>query len=218
MLRGWRVEDRAGGGGLSVGGEVGAAPRRWLGESTARLAAMGVALLLVVFLVLSASRAAFTATTDNSGNSVGTGTIALADDDAGSAMFEAVSNLGPNDSVSRCIHVDFTGSLDADPIVMYVAGAPTGTLAPYLDVVIEVGADNGDAFPACTGFSPTSTLFTGTLASFASTHADYGSGLSTWDPSGPSSRTFRVTVTVQDDPLAAGLVTGWGFTWEARSA
>src|SRR5690606_15703389 len=153
------------------------------------------ALLLVVFLVLSASRAAFTATTENAGNSVATGTITLSDDDAGSAMFDAVSDLGPLESVARCIQGEFAGSLDADAIALYATGAPTGTLAPYLDLSIEIGDDNSDAFPTCGSFVASSTLFTGTLASFASTHADYASGLATWDPSGPSSRTFRVTVT-----------------------
>jgi len=200
------------------GGEVGLVPPRWLGASTARLAAVGTALLLVVFLVLSSSRAAFTATTENTGNSVSTGVIALADDDADTAMFDAVADLGPGESVERCIQVDFTGSIDVEPIALYAAGTPSGALAPYLDLAVEVGSATGDSFPSCATFTPSSTLYTGTLASFASTHADYGSGLATWAPTGPSSRAFRVTVTVQDDPLAAGLATSWAFTWEARSA
>lgn len=201
----------AGGGCGAIGGGS------FLGGLTARVAAVGTALLLVVFLVLSTSRAAFTATTDNPANSVSTGSISLVDDDSGSAMFAAVPDLGPLDSVARCIHVDYTGSLDAEPIALYATGAPGGTLAPYLDLTIEIGDDNDDDFPECGSFVPTSVLFSGTLASFAATHTDYASGLETWDPAGPSARTFRVTVTVQADPLAEGRSADWGFTWEARS-
>jgi hypothetical protein len=85
-------------------------------------------------------------------------------------------------------------------------------------MVIEIGPDNADPFSSCASFTSTATLFSGTLASFAATHDGYATGLATWDPAGDDARTFRVSVTVQDDPLAAGLTAGWGLTWETRSA
>jgi hypothetical protein len=188
-----------------------------LSVGTARLAAFGTALLVVVFLVFSTPRAAFTSSTNTPGNSVATGTIALVDDDTSSAMFDGIANLGPLTVITRCIRVDYTGTIDAMPIKLFAPTAPSGSLSSYLDMNIEIGAATGDTFPSCTSFTPTATLFNGTLDSFASTHAGYSTGLATWDPSGPSSRSFRFTMVVRDDPLAAGLAAGWALTWEARS-
>jgi hypothetical protein len=182
------------------------------------LAAVATALLLVVFLVLGVSRAAFTATTANNGNAASAGTVTLSDDDAGVAMFDALTNLAPLDSFTRCIHVDYTGSLDPTAIVVYATAAPTGLLAQYLNLTVEIGPDNADPFASCTSFAPTSTLFTGTLAGLATTHPNYAAGLSTWNPSASDSRTFRFTLTVQDVAAASGQSANWGFTWETRSS
>jgi hypothetical protein len=184
---------------------------------TARLAAFGTALLVVVFLVFSTSRAAFTSSTEAPGNSIATGTVALTDDDTSSAMFDGIANLGPLTTVTRCIRVDYTGSIDAETIKLFAPSTPSGALSSYLDMTIEIGAATGDTFPSCASFTPTATLFTGTLAGFAATHTGYSTGLATWDPAGPSARSFRFTMTVQDNPLAAGLTSGWSLTWEARS-
>src|SRR4051794_36335387 len=56
---------------------------------------------------------AFTSTTTNSGNSFASGTVTLSDNDSGGAMY-SVSNRKPGDSVTQCIRVDYTGTLDAD--------------------------------------------------------------------------------------------------------
>jgi hypothetical protein len=133
-------------------------------------------------------------------------------------MFDGIANLGPLTSVTRCIKVDYQGSIDADAIRLFAPASPSGSLSTYLDMSIEIGAATAEPFPSCASFTPTATLFTGTLASFASTHTGYSTGLATWDPSGPSARTFRFTMTVRDDPLAAGLAAGWALNWEARSS
>ncbi len=196
-------------------------PRRGkssLNATAARLGAVGTALLLVVFLVLSVSRAAFVSTTDNASNSVSTGSLSLTDDDSGTAMFSSVTGLVPLNTVTRCIQIDYAGSINPVPVLLYASGAPTGTLGTYLDLTIEIGPTNADAFFSCASFAASSTLYTGTLAGFASTYDSYANGLTTWDPAGTDARTFRVTVTVQDNPLAAGLTAGWGLTWETRSS
>src|SRR4051794_38794845 len=61
-------------------------------------------------MVLSATNAAFTATTTNGANSFGAGTVALSDDDSGNALFN-LSGLKPGDSMNQCITVSYTGSL-----------------------------------------------------------------------------------------------------------
>ena len=185
--------------------------------SLARLGAVVAALLFVAFLVVSVSRAAFVATTENAANSVSTGTVVLTDDDSGVAMFNNITNLGPLDVRSHCIVVEYSGSLNPAAIRLYSAGAPTGTLASYLNLSIDMGT--GGTFADCTGFTSSSTLYTGTLDGFATTYPDYANGLTTWDPAGPTeTRTFKFTLTVQDVAAAAGKTAGFGFTWEVRSS
>ena len=62
-----------------------------------RLGASLAAFLLVGILVITGSRAAFTATTDNTANNWAAGDVAISDDDGGAtAMFNAL-NLGPTE-------------------------------------------------------------------------------------------------------------------------
>jgi hypothetical protein len=184
----------------------------------ARAMAVAFAFLLVSFLVLNSSRAAFSDATDNSANAVSTGTIDLSDNDAGAAMFGSVANLAPGTVIDRCIDVAYTGSYDPTAVVLYMPTAPTGSLAPYLDLAIEIGADTTDAFGTCTNFVASSTLYTGTVSGLRGTHSSYLSGLATWDPTGTSTRTFRFRISVQDNNLAQGLATTFGITWEVQAA
>ena len=52
----------------------------------------------------------FSATTQNAGNEISTGSVALSDNDNGSAMFN-ITNAKPGDSWTRCIKVTYAGSL-----------------------------------------------------------------------------------------------------------
>lgn len=182
-----------------------------------RVAAFSFSLLFVSFVVLGTSRGAFSDTTSNTSNSVSAGTVAIEDDDSGSVMFN-VSGMLPNDTAVNCIVVTYQGNTaPSSPIQLYRSGANTGDgLDQYLDLDIEVGT--GGSFGDCTGFSSSSTLFDNTLQNFASTHQDFAGALGTgWTPTGAGqARTFRVTLTLQDDNAAQGLSAGFGFTWEAR--
>ena len=183
-----------------------------------KVAAFAFSLLFVSFLVVGTSRGAFSDTTDNVSNSVSAGTVAIVDDDSSSVMFN-VSGMVPNDTAVNCIVVTYQGDITpSSPIQLYRSGANTGDgLDQYLDLDVEVGT--GGAFGNCTGFSATSTLFNNTLQNFAATHLDFASALGTaWTPTGAGqSRTFRFTLTLQDNNAAQGLSAGFGFTWEARS-
>lgn len=183
-----------------------------------RFLVIGAATLVVTFLVVGASRAAFTASTDNSSNEATAAAIDLADNDVGVAMFNAVTDLIPGAPLERCIDVTYTGSIDPTAVQLYRSAAASGSLAPYLDLTVEIGADTADPYGDCTNFTPTSTLFTGTVDSFSTTHAGYGGGISSWDPAGTETRTFRFTIEVQDDNDAQGLDTTFGFAWETRSS
>jgi hypothetical protein len=188
-----------------------------------RLVAMLGSLLLVSFLVVTGSRAAFTGTTDNIGNSWAAGTVSLTDDDTGAAMFNA-SGLKPGDSLENCVVATYTGSLDSD-VTLYAANL-SGSLGTYLDLDIEIGG--GGAFSAtatqdgevpCTGFAGAS-IYSGTLAGFAGASTDFASGVTTvgtWDTSTNVARTYRFLITVQDDDNAQGATAGVDFIWEAQN-
>jgi hypothetical protein len=98
---------------------------------------------------------AFSATTQNAGNEISTGTVTLGDNDAGQAMFN-VTNARPSESWSRCIKVTYSGSLAAD--VRHYSTATGGVLSQYLRIKVEQGTSTAAPFPSCAGFvaDPTS--------------------------------------------------------------
>lgn len=182
----------------------------------------GLAFALIALLVVTSSRAAFVAQTSNTTNQVSTAGITLTDDGSGTAMFNNVTGLVPGTYVDRCITVTWTGTTDPLPVELYVSGAPTGNLAPYLNLTVDVGAPIASTNLAdCTGFTSTSTIYSGgTLSDFAGLHTNYGNGLATtWDPSttSPESRTFRFRVDVQSVAAAQNQTTTFGFTWETQT-
>lgn len=193
--------------------------RRSLNALALQLAAVALSFILVALLVVTSSRAAFVTRNDNTTNEVTSAAIDLADNDAGTAMFANVTGLMPGTDVDRCIDVTYTGTVDPNAVLLYVTGSPTGTLAPYLNLTIDIGNDTADPFRSCTSFVSTGTLYSGTLSGFATAHPAYAGGLSTWDPAGsPETRTFRFRLAVQDTAAAEGLTCTFGFSWETRTA
>jgi hypothetical protein len=167
---------------------------------------------------------AFSATTTNAGNTITAGSVAIADNDAGAAMY-SLTNAKPGESVSKCIKVTYTGSLDAD--VHIYTTSTIGSLGQYVDLAITPGSQASPTFPSCTGFTPDSggALYTGTLANFATTRNSYANGLVDYPGTGTKwaageSVVYQVTATLQSSaPEAAqGATTGaHTFTWEARN-
>lgn len=202
-------------------------------------AAVPVGLLISSALVWQSTSAAFTATTDNSGNEWRTGSVAISDSDGGSALFDSASNgtLTPGSTRSRCIRVDYTGSLAAD-VRMYVTTPTSGatTLDPYLVMSVEQGQNvpaGTTVAPDCTGFpatSPSTFRFNTaqansgsadqakTLAALKTANPDFARGLpvGTSVPTG-TSLTFRITYSVLDDNDAQNSRSTATFTWEARN-
>jgi hypothetical protein len=202
--------------------------------------AVPVGLVLSAALTWTSTYAAFSASTGNTGNSWQTGSVVLADGDTGAALFSSASDsaLKPGSTRSRCIRVDYTGSLTAD-LRLYVTTPASGavSLDPYLVMSVERGADVAAGTPVAadctTGFTPaTSPTFlyntrqaddpladgTQTLAQLKAGHADHLTGLvvdSTTDPD--SHLTFKITYSVKDDNAAQNSQSSATFTWEARS-
>ena len=106
-----------------------------------QLSAFALTFILIALLVVTSSRAAFVAQNDNSTNTVTSAAIALSDNDAATAMFNNVTGMIPGTTYERCIDVTYTGTIDPTAVMLYATGAPTGTLAPYLDLTVQVGAD-----------------------------------------------------------------------------
>jgi hypothetical protein len=174
-------------------------------------------------LVWQSSYAAFTATTSNPGNSWTAGTIALADNDSGAALFNA-SGLVPGSTGYRCITVDFTGTVGAQ-VRLYATPVTSGptALAPYLELTVEEGTGTT---ATCSDFAASSTLYgtapgfdtTKTLSTFTSSHSSHGTGLSAWAPTTAASRAYRISYRLKDDDAAQGAAASINFVWEARTA
>jgi len=193
--------------------------RRSLNTLALQLSALALAFLLVAVLVVTSSRQAFVAQSDNVANQVSSATITLSDNDASTAMFANVTGVMPGVNVDSCITVSYTGTVDPTAVQLYASGVPTGTLAPYLNLTVDMGTATGAAFRDCTGFVASTNVYTGTLSTFASAHSGYSTGVSTWDPAGTGeSRTFRFRLQVQDTQAAQGLTSTFGFSWETRTS
>ncbi len=189
--------------------------------SLVRLAAIGAAFLVAALMVMSASRAPFTASTNNSANSVGAGTVTLSDDDSGSAMY-SMTDMLPGQSEVRCILVSYGGTAaNPAPVRLYSSGyADSGNFADYLNVTIEegTGAITGD----CSSFVMENTIETGgNLAAFDTVHSDYATGSGVWDPaSTPEAKAYRITLQLDPstpDAEQGELVSNLVFTWEIQS-
>lgn len=188
-----------------------------------RVSAIGTAVILTGFLVMTVSRAAFVATTENTGNAASTGQLSLTDNDLDAAMFTNFVDAGAGETEASCITVTYDGAFDPGLVELYTAGI-TGDVADYLDLVIEAGT--GDTltggFDNCGLFIPdllTGEIYNGTVGTFDTlTAAGSGSGISTtWDPTATGEeKTFRFTVTVRSDPDAADRDGTFGFIWETQ--
>ena len=105
-------------------------------------------------------------------------------------------------------------------MLLYASGAPTGTLAPYLNLTVDIGADTPDAFGNGTSFVSVLDALHRDAVELRADRAGYASGLATWDPSttGPDTRTFRFRLAVQDNPDAEGMTSTFGFSRETRTS
>src|SRR3954466_4536966 len=104
------------------------------------LAVTGIgALAVTAGLVWQSAYAAFTESTPTYTLTWSTGTVAIADDDAGSVLFSA-SGLRPGATQTRCITVTSTGSAPS-LIRLYGTGkATTKSLSTHLNLVVSSGA------------------------------------------------------------------------------
>jgi hypothetical protein len=105
--------------------------------------------LLAAIVGMAVTFSAFSSTTENPGNNFKAGTVVLTDDFPGTALISA-ANMKPGDVETRCLKVDYTGTL---PAKVRVYGTTTSTagkdLSPYLKLTLTRGTG---AATACTAF------------------------------------------------------------------
>jgi hypothetical protein len=196
--------------------------RRWR-----RFGALGV-LALLVPAVGGVTFAAYTATDNNTGNAVGSGSVKLSDNGDGSSMLSLSAAL-PGATTSACIKVTYDGSL---PATVRLHGTTTGSgLDPYLDLKITRGtySPSDPAFKSCTNFQADGTnyigagngvIYNGTLQAFPD---DYASGLVDPQSGSPESWTagephvYKIEVTLQSDFAAQNKDATQAFKWDARN-
>jgi hypothetical protein len=167
---------------------------------------------------------AFSSTTSSASNQFASGTVTLGDNDLGASLF-SLTNAKPGESVSKCIKVTYTGSLDAD--VRFFTTSTIGALGPYVELTITPGSQTSPSFPSCTGFVADSggALYSGTLAAFGSTKNSYANGVVDYPGTATKWQTndsvvYQVTATLQSSApdSAQGQTTGSDtLTWEAHN-
>ena len=169
---------------------------------------------------------AFSSTTDNAGNQIATGSVAIADNDGGASKLIDISGAKPGTNYDRCIRVTYTGTLPAD--VKLSVPTTVGALASDLDLDVTPGTLPGSttAFGDCTGFAADAggNIFgdnaADTLATFRSAHNDWTTGLQhnpggSWTES--ESVVYRFRVNVQDDASQGAATDAFTVKWEARN-
>jgi hypothetical protein len=179
-------------------------------------------------MVWQASSAAFTAQTENDGNSWDSGTVVLSDNDSGSALFTATS-LVPGSTATQCINIEYDGDVASTVKLFGDPGAvPDIALADYLAVDISI-ATAGKVCADAVGGDYTRFFGDGnivddvaadTLDEFLTAHTDFSNGAGSYvTPAAPNYvRAFRIKYTLIDDPAADGLdATGVKFVWEAQN-
>ena len=167
---------------------------------------------------------AFSATTQNEGNTFSAGTVAIGDNDAGGVMFN-LSNQKPGVTTSKCIKVTYTGSLDST-VKMYTPSTP-GAGAQYINLTITPGTQTTSTFPNCDSstFTPVSgaPTYSGTVQGFDNTHNAFSNGFASNPLNGTKWVTndalvYKIDMSVQDNNSAQSATSGsLQFTWEAQN-
>jgi hypothetical protein len=183
-----------------------------------------VAILAAAGMVWQSSYSAFSGTTRNSGNSWSTGSVALTDDDAGAARFQA-SNMVPGATETKCIAVTANASVPG-VVKGYAVNAVTSAahLSDYIKITIDHGTGGG--FGSCDGYTKTGdSIPTPTSLTTLAAAKDFATGVGGWNVvSGTQTRTYRITWTFDTAGLTQstldslqGAQTGIDFQWELQS-
>jgi hypothetical protein len=185
-------------------------------STSVRLVLSAVAVSAILGAGAFGTYSAFTATTENTGNTFAAGTINIADDDSGTSMF-TVSGMLPGQVETRCINVSNVGTSAFANVALSGAVGGTG-LATSLQVTVDrgTGAGGGTSF-SCTGYANvTSGIVTGALSAFP-TSASPVNDATGWTVSAKKSYRFTVTLPSTAPQTAQGQNATLNVTWTASS-
>jgi hypothetical protein len=181
-------------------------------------AAVAAAVVLGMFasgaLVWQSTNAVFSSTTSNAANAWTAGAVTLFDDDSSAALFTA-AGLVPSSTGTNCITVTYSGNVST-AVKLYVS-ASSGSLAPYVDLVVTEGS--GGSFGSCTGFSGTQ-IYSGTLSAFAAASSAYANGIGSFAPTtSGQTKVYKFTYTL-DSASPNGMQSQTAsatFQWESQA-
>lgn len=183
-----------------------------------------VAVLVAGGMVWQASYAAFSGQTRNSGNEWSTGSVALTDDDSGSARF-SVTNMTPGDTETKCITVTADASVPGT-VKGYAVNAKIDNVTLAEAVTFTVRSGTGGSFATCDGFTAEETVIPSASLNDLSMINTYEAGVGGWAVTeGTQSRTYEIAwsfdtaglTQAQIDGLQ-GDVVGLDFQWELQSS
>ncbi|WP_035750306.1 hypothetical protein [Arthrobacter sp. 35W] len=193
----------------------------------AKFAVLPAALLVSALAVSQASYSAFSATTNNAGNSWESGTLALANNASGTALFTATA-IKPGDTGSKCITVSTSATVPSTLKLYAAAGYSAGanSLGDHINVTVSSGTLPGTTTTPgdCTGFTGSVVVpSTNTLTTFAAAKTSYATGADSFALPAGGTRTYKIDWTftstgspATDNPLQ-GNTASIGFTWESQS-
>lgn len=180
-----------------------------------------LAVLAASAAVVQLSAAAFVDTTTNGANNWASGSVTLNDNDGDAVMFNA-SGMVPGDTVSRCIRVEYAGTVASSVALYLTTVAVSNDLATDLLVTVHSGAGNAGtsgAFGDCTGFTSDLT-HVGTptaLATLAGLHTEFADGLGGWSPPAAEDRTYRISVELDPTSTQTSATASYSFVWESQN-
>ena len=207
-------------------------PRRSVNAMVTIGLACAASMLLVSFLVVTSSRAAFTASTENEGNSISTGALSLTDNDSATALVSA-AGVYPGWTQERCIKVDYSSTLASGtvpgPVKLYLSSvgwappAANTTAAGSLTIQIDQSTAGSSTFGDCTGFAGGTVvpvLASTTLGNLDVATYDTGTSYSQWTPAGTASETryyrFRMALPAGATNITTVSTGDFAFTWETQ--
>jgi len=185
------------------------------------LSSAPVAVLVAGLMVWQGSNAAFSADTRNIGNNWETGSVAISDDDGGSAMFQ-IQNVVPMASGEHCITVTATPTM-ASTVKFYVGDLASDGLEPYVKVTVAQGT--GGSFASCTDFVADQTEASQSLASISAAHSSWSTAILPWVTTGnPTVKTYKISWVFDTSSLTPtqvdalqGKAASINFEWELQN-
>ena len=175
------------------------------------IAAILVTVVAAAVMTL-ATGATFSIATSNAGDGFSAGTVYLDDNDGGAALL-SLSSVRPGGNTTACVQVRFLGTLASD-VQLYAA--VSGSLAPYLDVVVTRGTETSPS-SSCSTFSADAfgVIYSGTLSSYPAAYATGVVDPETWTTG--TTHSYKLSVTLANNAAAQGLSATATLQWEARN-